>query len=72
MNVEVDVLAKMVERSLAGVYENQNSLKSTENVAALEQKVSKLEAEQKVMMDMILGMQSNLRTVELQLQRIKN
>ena len=71
MNVEVDVLAKMVERSLAGVYENQNSLKSTENVAALEQKVSKLEAEQKVMMDMILGMQSNLRTVELQLQRIK-
>lgn len=47
VNIEVDVLAKMVERSLKGVYESSSSGSSASNdaaVAALTAKVSSLEA----------------------------
>jgi hypothetical protein len=47
VNIEVDVLAKMVERSLKGVYESNSSGSSASNdaaVAALTAKVSSLEA----------------------------
>lgn len=47
VNIEVDVLAKMVERSLKGVYESSSSGSSASNdaaVAALTEKVSSLEA----------------------------
>lgn len=44
VNIEVDVLAKMVERSLAGVYEGKSSSQSSDAViAALEARVAKLE-----------------------------
>ena len=48
VNIEVDVLAKMVERSLAGITESSSSSKEVEitllksKVASLERKVEKL------------------------------
>lgn len=44
VNIEVDVLAKMVERSLAGVYEGKGQSNSDAVIAALEARVAKLEA----------------------------
>ena len=47
VNIEVDVLAKMVERSLKGVYDSSNSSSNTGNdaaVVALTAKVLLLEA----------------------------
>jgi hypothetical protein len=46
VNIEVDVLAKMVERSLKGVYESSSGSSASNDaaVAALTAKVSSLEA----------------------------
>ena len=43
MNIEVDVLAKMVERSLAGVYDAAAKSSSDATVVALSAKVTQLE-----------------------------
>ena len=45
VNIEVDVLAKMVERSLSGVYENNSkNANSVETIAKLEERVEALES----------------------------
>ena len=45
VNIEVDVLAKMVERSLSGVYENNSkNANSVETIAKLEERVELLES----------------------------
>ena len=45
VNIEVDVLAKMVERSLSGVYENNSKYaNSVETIAKLEERVEALES----------------------------